>query len=198
MYDNRGKRIKINPGFQPFGFAGCLYDNDTKLCHFQHREYDASVGRWLTKDPIGFGGGDTNLYGYVLQDPINLIDPSGLSSLRFNRSSGTITLVDRNGSTVGTYPAANNTARNSNGPWPNGEYSFSHHMPHPESGVTGSYGSFGNFVFNVPGRSGMGVHSGRRGPGSPTLGCVRSTNDALEAISRLHATDPLTSITISD
>ncbi len=63
--------------FQPFGFAGCLYDVDTKLCHFGAREYDASIGRWLTKDPILFAGGDTNLYGYVVQDPINLIDPSG-------------------------------------------------------------------------------------------------------------------------
>ncbi len=71
---------KPNDGFQPFGFAGCLYDVDTKLCHFGAREYDASTGRWLSKDPIGFGGGDTNLYGYVLNDPINLIDSSGLSA----------------------------------------------------------------------------------------------------------------------
>jgi RHS repeat-associated protein len=28
-----------------------------------------------TKDPIGFHGGDTNLYGYVLNDPVNLVDP---------------------------------------------------------------------------------------------------------------------------
>ena len=66
------------PGFTPFGFAGCLYDVDTKLCRFGARDYDASIGRWLSKDPILFAGGDTNLYGYVLQDPINLIDPSGL------------------------------------------------------------------------------------------------------------------------
>lgn len=33
--------------------------------------------RYLTKDPIGFAGGDTNLYGYVLNDPINFVDPSG-------------------------------------------------------------------------------------------------------------------------
>jgi len=36
-------------------------------------------GRWTAKDPILFGGGDTNLYGYVLNDPVNMVDPSGLA-----------------------------------------------------------------------------------------------------------------------
>ncbi|QDK40573.1 hypothetical protein DOM21_03715 [Bacteriovorax stolpii] len=45
-----------------------------------YRHYDPEIGRWLSKDPIRFKGGDKNLYGYVLQDPINLIDPNGLSS----------------------------------------------------------------------------------------------------------------------
>jgi len=42
------------------------------------RDYDAEVGRWTSKDPIGFDGGQVNLYGYALQDPINLIDLNGL------------------------------------------------------------------------------------------------------------------------
>jgi RHS repeat-associated protein len=70
--------LPLGPALQPFGFAGCLYDEDTKLCHFGAREYDAEVGRWLQKDPILFEGGDSNLYSYVLQDPVNFIDPSGL------------------------------------------------------------------------------------------------------------------------
>jgi RHS repeat-associated protein len=70
-----------NPGFQPFGFAGGLYDSDTGLVRFGARDYDPDTGRWTTKDPIGFAGGDTNLYGYVLGDPINLTDPSGLFGL---------------------------------------------------------------------------------------------------------------------
>jgi RHS repeat-associated protein len=78
-YDEFGRVISDSaPGFQPFGFAGCLYDIETKLCHFGAREYDPSTGRFLSKDPLLFWGGDTNLYGYVLSDPINLIDPSGL------------------------------------------------------------------------------------------------------------------------
>lgn len=69
-----------NPGFQPFGFAGGLYDPDTKLVRFGARDYDGKLGRWLSKDPIRFAGGDENLYGYVLNDPVNLIDYKGKNS----------------------------------------------------------------------------------------------------------------------
>jgi RHS repeat-associated protein len=67
-----------NPGWQPFGFAGGLYDPDTRLILFGAREYDPQTGRWTSKDPIRFEGRDENLYGYVLLDPTNLVDPSGL------------------------------------------------------------------------------------------------------------------------
>ncbi|MBE0367049.1 hypothetical protein PAUR_a0346 [Pseudoalteromonas aurantia 208] len=66
-----------NPGFQPFGFAGGLYDHDTQLVRFGARDYDAATARWTAKDPVGFAGGDTNLYAYVGSDPVNFIDPTG-------------------------------------------------------------------------------------------------------------------------
>ena len=66
------------PGFQPFGFAGGLYDRDTILVRFGARDYDAETGRWTTKDPIFFAGGDTNLYAYVANDPVNRHDSNGL------------------------------------------------------------------------------------------------------------------------
>jgi RHS repeat-associated protein len=79
-YDAFGRLLfDSNPGFQPFGFAGGLYDPQTGLIRFGARDYDPETGRWTTKDPAGFGGGDTNLYGYVVNDPVNLNDPSGLS-----------------------------------------------------------------------------------------------------------------------
>ena len=78
-YDAWGNVIQdTNSGFQPFGFAGGLWDQDTKLVHFGAREYDPATGRWLQKDPISFGGGDTNLYAYAGGDPVNHIDPTGL------------------------------------------------------------------------------------------------------------------------
>ena len=77
-YDVFGNVIfDSNPGFQPFGFAGGIYDVDTGLVRFGARDYDAEVGRWVAKDPIMFDGGSANLYGYVEDDPVNFSDPSG-------------------------------------------------------------------------------------------------------------------------
>ena len=54
-YDEFGNVIyDSNPGFQPFGFAGGLYDPETKLVRFGARDYDATVGRWTAKIPIAF------------------------------------------------------------------------------------------------------------------------------------------------
>ncbi len=79
-YDEFGNiTLDTSPGFQPLGFAGGLYDQDTKLTRFGARDYDAETGRWTAKDPIRFASGDTNFYGYVLNDPVNLADPDGLA-----------------------------------------------------------------------------------------------------------------------
>jgi RHS repeat-associated protein len=78
-YDEFGRVLLDNsPGFQPFGFAGGLYDPDTELVRLGARDYDAEVGRWTAKDPVSFWGADTNLHRYAFGDPINLVDPSGL------------------------------------------------------------------------------------------------------------------------
>jgi len=79
-YDEWGiENSRTNPSFEnPFGFAGGLYDQDTGLVRFGARDYDPEIGRWTSKDPIGFGGGSTNFYSYILNEPINFIDPLGL------------------------------------------------------------------------------------------------------------------------
>jgi RHS repeat-associated protein len=78
-YDSFGNIIDdTNPTFEvPFGFAGGLYDRDTGLVRFGYRDYDPDIGRWTAKDPILFAGGDTDLYGYCVNDAINLVDPDG-------------------------------------------------------------------------------------------------------------------------
>jgi RHS repeat-associated protein len=79
QYDSFGNILEeTNPAFYvPIGFAGGLHDRDTGLVRFGYRDYDPDVGRWTAKDPIGFAGGDTDLYGYVLNDPVNSFDPEG-------------------------------------------------------------------------------------------------------------------------
>lgn len=91
-YDEFGNvMLDTNPGFQPFGFAGGLYDKDTGLVRFGARDYDAETGRWICKDPIGFDGGDTELYCYAGNDPINYIDSFGLAPIHIKiGSSATI------------------------------------------------------------------------------------------------------------
>ena len=79
-YDSFGNIITdTNPTFNVMlGFAGGLTDPDTGLIHFGYRDYNPDTGRWTAKDPILFAGGDTDLYGYVLNDPIRFVDPVGL------------------------------------------------------------------------------------------------------------------------
>ncbi len=85
-----------NPNFQPFYFAGGLYDTDTKLTRFGARDYDAETGRWTAKDPIGFAGGLTSLYDYVGGDPVNFVDPSGGKKILCEIVGGLNTLKDQN------------------------------------------------------------------------------------------------------
>jgi RHS repeat-associated protein len=77
-YDEFGVVVSdTNSGFQPFGFAGGIYDPDTAFIRFGVRDYDSASGRWTTKDPVRFLGRNSNLYGYVVNNPINLTDRSG-------------------------------------------------------------------------------------------------------------------------
>ena len=72
------------PRLTSVGFAGGLYDPDTGLVRFGLRDYDPRIGRWLQRDPAHFRGGDTNLYAYVANDPVNLLDPLGLDFITFD------------------------------------------------------------------------------------------------------------------
>ncbi len=88
-YDSFGKVLTdTNPGFQPFGFAGGIYDPDTKLVRFGARDYDAETGRWTAKDPLLFAPGGPNIYLYEANDPVNRIDPTGLGGFTFGVTAG--------------------------------------------------------------------------------------------------------------
>jgi RHS repeat-associated protein len=80
-YDEFGNVLTDSaPGFQPFGFAGGLYDGETGLVRFGARDYDPQIGRWASKDPILWKGQQTNLYVYVGANPVTNTDPSGLTT----------------------------------------------------------------------------------------------------------------------
>jgi RHS repeat-associated protein len=76
----------LNPDFtpkvsnmpsQPFTFASREWEPESQLYFCRNRFYGPFLGRFMSRDPIGEEGG-TNLYGYVDNDPVNLVDPLGL------------------------------------------------------------------------------------------------------------------------
>jgi len=80
-YDPFGGIIRdTNPALPiPIGFAGGLHDKDLGFVRFGWRDYDVNTGRWTAPDPIGDKGGDPDWYGYCLDDPVNMVDYSGLA-----------------------------------------------------------------------------------------------------------------------
>lgn len=77
-YDSFGM-VKPSTGFRnSYTYTGREWDKEAGLHYYRARYYDPMDGRFVSKDPISFAGGDVNLYGYVQNNPINLTDPLGL------------------------------------------------------------------------------------------------------------------------
>ena len=62
----------------PFQYTAREFDQETGMYFYRARYYDHSIGRFTSEDPIGINGGP-NFYDYVSNDPVDLIDPPGLS-----------------------------------------------------------------------------------------------------------------------
>jgi RHS repeat-associated protein len=60
-----------------FGYTGQQYIAGLGLYYYKARWYSPTMGRFLETDPIGYGDG-VNWYGYVGNNPVNRVDPSGL------------------------------------------------------------------------------------------------------------------------
>ncbi|MGC4099523.1 MAG: RHS repeat-associated core domain-containing protein [Nitrospira sp.] len=89
--DNTGT-LQTEYTYEPFGFttqtgsastSSYKYtgreDDGTGLMYYRARYYQPRFQRFISEDPIGFHGGSFSIYAYVSNNPLNLVDPSGLS-----------------------------------------------------------------------------------------------------------------------
>jgi RHS repeat-associated protein len=94
---------------QPFKYVGqygvMAEPNGLGLNYMRARYYDPSIGRFISEDPAGFGGGDVNLYAYVGNNPVLMVDPSGLWATPLH---GVFGGLDDNTSTSPYNPSATN------------------------------------------------------------------------------------------
>jgi RHS repeat-associated protein len=90
------------PPLSSFTFTGREFDSESGLYFYRARYYDPSAGRFISEDPLGFGGGDANLLAYCGNNSINCWDPFGLEAGNFPASALYQQMQD------GTYEALNN------------------------------------------------------------------------------------------
>ena len=80
-YSSFGKiESQLDSSFvQPYTFTSREFDPETGLYHYRARTYDASSGRFLQEDPLGFSAG-MNFFSMVSNNPLIKIDPFGLTA----------------------------------------------------------------------------------------------------------------------
>ncbi len=150
---NSGGSIATSYTYQPFGattvsgmsnanpyqFTGRESDG-TGLYFYRARYYHPAFQRFVSQDPIGFGGGDTDLYAFVKNDPATLIDRVGLQVVPPYADPGS---PDYNPDLVRALNNLDNTP--SITPYPPGEpgYRCAPPPPRPSPKCVGSIGAKG-------------------------------------------------------
>jgi len=213
-YDSFGNIIAETGTVEnPYIYTGRERDAETGLYYYRARYYDPQFGRFLNEDPIGFASGDENFHAYVGNNPVNFVDPLGLSRVIFNPMGGYIDVYPGDSPNVQGPPQrfpASNRPRNPGadpyqpggfGPVPAGTFPTGSFV---ETGGSPSSEFGSGFVpiqlprqppYTRP-RLGVGVHAGRantpRGVNYGTRGCIRTNESALGAFRN----DPISTITV--
>jgi RHS repeat-associated protein len=117
VVDTSIQTVKTGYGYTPFGtafksnnnsnnnllFTGRELDLGGTVYYFRGHYYNAGFQRFLSEDPIGFAGGDTNLYRYVGNNPLIGGDPTGLCIDASNCNSSGFNLFDFFGSLLSNF-----------------------------------------------------------------------------------------------
>jgi len=187
-------------------FSGKEHDEESQLDYFGARYYDRNQYRFVSVDakrPSILNLRKWNLYSYCGNNPLVFIDPDGNSYLVFYAQRQQIELYDSSNNLVGRWDAANNVVAGYHN-FPEGDFPRCWWRPGGGPGTERgtSFGPYGGIVFNVngdKGDDGLMVHSGREDEGGylhPTLGCIRTEDEAMEAMRSLERSDPVLMITV--
>ncbi|MBI5196646.1 MAG: DUF2778 domain-containing protein [Nitrospirae bacterium] len=192
VYDSFGQIISQTGTItNPYTFTGREYDAETGMYYYRARYYDATIGRFISEDPVGFAGGDVNLYAYVGNNPVNFVDPFGLYDCTYSISSHTMTCTPTNTAVgapfnSGNYVSGNNTglsgpltAQNNpafsgvpfQGPIPPGNYTIGPQRPN-----SSRRNLIPDPTNNMQDRNNFQIH-GCGNPNTCSQGCIAATTN---------------------
>ncbi len=104
-YDPFGSTTVSGSSTNPFQFTGRENDG-TGLYYYRARYYSSTAERFIAQDPLGFGGGDANIYAYAFNSPIDYIDPTGFDAIIWGNTGAALDPIT-SGPTNGNYGGRN-------------------------------------------------------------------------------------------